>query len=143
MYGKNDDVKHYRKVSAQILKINRRLEVNIVDGVFPVLSHKNSAGNKSGLIIRVLNPRDLVGEQTVKGWGFWVNPLDGNWAFRLAWIDAGVWDFREGVWSVGQDLWHWNHDEDLVHYRNFASTTARLFFRDGPLTTAEEEDSPI
>lgn len=133
MFGKQDDIKHYAKVADHIARINPHLRAEVVEEVLPIPESQWSSPAISGLVIRVSNPSDTVDKGITHGWGFWVNPFDGNWVFRRAWISAGAWEYRDTAWFVGQDVWHWNHDEDLLHYRNFPGTTALLFFRDGPL----------
>ncbi len=130
MYGKQDDIKHYGKVAHHIRRGNPDLQVEVVQELLP---NPTSQSNPEGLVIRVTNSNDRAVNGVTQGWGFWVNPFDGNWAFRTARIEEGAWEYRDAVWFVGDELWHWNHDEDLLHYRNFPGTTALLFFRDGPL----------
>lgn len=133
MFGKQNDTKHYAKVADHIRRINPNLRAEVVEEVLPIPDNQWRLPVESGLVIRVSKPSDPVEKGITLGWGFWVNPFDGNWAFRRAWISGGAWEYRDAAWFVGQDLWHWNHDEDLLHYRNFPGTTALLFFRDGPL----------
>jgi len=117
-------------VAHHIRRGNPDLQVEVGQELLP---NPTSQSNPEGLVIRVTNSNDRAVNGGTQGWGFWVNPFDGNWAFRTAWIEEGAWEYRDAVWFVGDELWHWNHDEDLLHYRSFPGTTALLFFRDGPL----------
>lgn len=127
-YGRQDDRKHYEKIARGVEGLDSKFRAEVFAGQFP-RPRKDSQNAKSGLLIRVYEIDSSV------GWTFWVNPVDENWVFLRSMKFDGKWEHspNERAWHVGSDLWHWKHEEDLVHYRNFPLTTARLFFRDGPL----------
>jgi hypothetical protein len=126
-YGRQDDRKHYEKIAREIQAIDSNLVAEVFAGEFP-FPRGGGSTPKSGLLIRVYEVASTV------GWSFWVNPEDENWVFIRASKASGTWECSstERGWHVGHELFHWNQEEDLVHFRNFAATTARLFLRDGP-----------